>query len=70
MNNHGIEIDSDLLARTDITSTRKLILAYLVMHDDMPDCEINPTDISLAIGVCYKTAYREIKELKEMGIIE
>jgi len=65
-----LKVPSDLLARTDITSTRKLILSYFQLRSGINNWTFNATDISITIGICYRTAKRELKDLESNGIIK
>ena len=65
-----VKVPSDLLARTDLTSTRKLILAYLILRSGIESWTFNATDISKTLGISYKTAIRELKIMEGNHIIK
>ena len=65
-----VKVSSDLLARTDLSMTRKVILSYLTLRSGIPGWTFNATDLETQLGICYETARRETKQLEVLGVIK
>ena len=65
-----VRIDKELLSRTDISSTRKLVIAYLQLRHGLEGWTFNATDIANTLGISYTESRREVKFLEATNFIK
>lgn len=65
-----LPIPDGLLKRQDITATTKLVMAYIQYRSNLEGWTFNPTNVAGELGISYRTAQRELKQLEADGIIK